>query len=58
MVAAVMQVKCGLMDYGDARLAMRCMAMVLKESHPWVAAVTKVEMVRQGEAKVGLQDTL
>ena len=58
MLAALMQVKSRLMDSGDAHLATRCTGLVVNHSHPWVAAIVKLEMIRQGEAKVGSQDTL
>ena len=51
----VLQLKGKLMESGGTRLALHCTMMMIKDSHPWVAAVTEVEMVRLGEAKVGSQ---
>jgi hypothetical protein len=41
-----------LMECGGAELAIYCTLMVIKDCHPWVAAVTEVEMVHKGDAGV------
>lgn len=42
-----------LVDSGGGAAAKLCMDQMIRSSHPWVAAVAKVEMVRQGLSKVG-----
>lgn len=51
----MLQLDSRLMDCGGARLAAHCTLSMIKECHPWVAAVTKVEMVRLRDSQVGLK---
>ncbi len=41
-----------LVSSGGGDAAKLCMDQMIRMSHPWVAAVTKVEMVHQGLTKV------
>lgn len=52
LMLSVLQLMIKLMECGGAELAICCTLMVIKECHPWVAAVTEVEMVHQGDAGV------
>ena len=49
------QIKVALLGLGKLDLACRCMVDVIRRSHPWVTASIKVELVRQGHAKVRAQ---
>ena len=49
------QIKVALLSLGKLDLACRCMVDIIRRSHPWVTAAIKVELVRQGHAKVCAQ---
>ena len=46
------QMQAMLVSSGGGDAAKLCMDQMIRMSHPWVAAVTKVEMVHQGLTKV------
>ncbi len=41
------------MEIGSLDLAKEAIVALIQSGYPWVIAATKVEMVRQGHAKVG-----